>query len=235
MKYLAPNDQHQITVPVIVGAEYTIPIAEPKLAIRQGGITTRSLLPLLDATDLSFEVGTPNVIAGELQIINVEVIAQTQVGTFNYREIFGVVDTLDIPTSCDAVRALLGVTFDELTDQDINLEGQYIEVYKWLINNFHNLRQTDAYLTKKFGDLVALIAAIYAAPTLIIRLDKSRRTENGEFQRLVDAKHFQNFLDTLQGNLSKLKEDLADFLEIPEAIALSVFEFIEVKQWSINS
>lgn len=235
MKYLAPNDQHQVTVPVIVGAEYAIPTSDAKLAVRLDGVTTRSTIEQLESTDLTFQIDTPDVAAGQLKIINVEINVPTQVGNFNYREVFGVVDTLDIPTDCDSVRALLGVTYDELSDQDINLEGQYVEVYKWMINNFHTLRQSDAYFTKKFGDLIAIVSAIYTAPTLFIRLDKSRKTENGQFQRLTDPKYFQNFLDSLDDNLAKLKDDLEDYLEVPEAFTIAALEFVNVRQWSINA
>lgn len=235
MKYLAPNDQHQITVPVIVGAEYALPIDEAKLAIRTGGVTTRSAIAVLDSTDITFDITTPDTQAGELKIITVDLTAPTNIGTFKYREVFGVVDTLDIPTDCEVVRSLLGVSIEELPDQDIDLEGKYVEVYKWMVNDFHTLRQNDAYLSKKFGELIALISAIYAAPTLLIRLDKSRKTENGQFQRVFDPKYFQNFLETLEDNLAQLKEDLADYLELPSSVGTSLFEFVSVKQWSINS
>lgn len=235
MKYLAPNDQHQITVPVIVGAEYAIPNDEAKLAIRIGGITNRSMISALNSTDISFQITTPDVLAGDLKIINVEISAPTDIGTFKYREVFGVVDTLDIPTDCEYVRSLLGVSFEDLSDSDIDLEGKYVEVYKWMLNNFHTLRQDDAYLTKKFGELIALVAAIYAAPTLLIRLDKSRKTENGQFQRVFDPKYFQNFLDTLDDNLAALKDDLSDYLDLSNITATALFEFVSVKQWSINS
>lgn len=235
MRYLAPNDQHQITVPVIVGAEYTVLIDDAKLAVRLDGVTTRTTITPLESTDLTFELETPNVLAGGLKLINIDISAPTEIGTFKYREVIGVVDTLDIPTDCNMVRSLLGVSEEELSDIDINIEGNYVEIYKWMINNFHTLRQNDAYLTKKFGDLIALISAVYAAPTLFIRLDKSRKTENGQFQRVFDAKYFQDFLDTLDGNLAKLKEDLADFLVLPESVGTAIFQFIDVKQWSINS
>lgn len=235
MKYLAPNEQHQITVPVIVGAEYAIPIGDAKLATRLDGVTTRTTLIVEDATDITFTLDTPDVASGDLKLISVELTAPTEIGSFRYREIYGVVDTLDIPIDCDSVRALLGVTPDELNDSDINLEGKYVEVYKWLINNFHTLRQSDAYLTKKFGDLVAIIAAISAAPTLIIRLDKSRKTENGQFQRLTEHKYFQEFLNTLDDTLAGLKDDLEDFLETPEVITVSRLNFVTATQWSINN
>lgn len=235
MRYLAPNDTHQITVPVIVGAEYTFPTGDAQLSVRESGVTQNSTIPLVEATEIVFDLMTPNALAGELKIINVSLRAPTQVGALNYREVFGVVDVLDIPTDCNQVRTLLGVTSDELPDDSINLESQYVEVYKWLINDFHILRQNDAYLTKKFADIVAVIAAIVAAPTLIIRLDKSRKTENGQFQRLIDPKYFQDFLLNLDKKLADLKSDLEDFLEIPAEATYATLEFVNVKQWSINS
>lgn len=235
MKYLAPNDEHQVTVPVIVGAEYAVPTGDAKLAVRQNGSTDRSTFSVQDSTDLTFTLTTPDVPAGEVQFLNVEVTAPTGIGTFYQRMIFGVVDTLDIPTDCDAVRKLLGVNIDELPNESIDLEGRYIEVYKWMINDFHTVRQNDSYLTKKFGDLIALIAAINVAPTLIISLDKSRKTENGQVQRIIENKYFKDFLDGLEDNLADLKNDLADFLEVPAAISVSVLEFAQARQWSTNS
>ena len=234
MKYLAPNDEHQVTVPVIVGAEYAIPTGDAKLAVRLNGSTDRSTVQVQDSTDITFNLTTPDVPAGEVRYLNVEVSAPTNIGSFYQRMVFGVVDTLDIPTDGDAVRSLLGVTFEELPNENIDLEGRYVEVYKWLINDFHTLRQNDPYLTKKFGDLIALISAIYVAPTLIISLDKSRKTENGQVQRIIENKYFQDFLDKLDDNLASLKEDLADFLEVPEAVSVAVLEFAQARQWSIN-
>lgn len=235
MKFLAPNEQHPITVPVIVGAEYTLPTGDAKLSVRQSGVTVNSEVQISESTDITFDILTPNVAAGELHLIGVQLSAPTELGMFTYREMFGVVDSLDIPTDAEAVRTLLGVTPDELSDETINIESHYVEVYRWMINNFHTLRQNDPFLTKRFGDLIAIIAAISLGPSMLIRLDKSRKTENGQVQRLMDPKYFQNFLDNLQDTLARLKDDLADFLVIPDAVTVSIFEFVNVRQWSINA
>ncbi|URG13852.1 hypothetical protein [Acinetobacter phage vB_AbaS_TCUP2199] len=235
MKFLAPNDQHPITVPVIVGAEYTLPTGDAKLVVRQSGTTVTSTIEVAEATDITFDILTPNVAAGQLHLIGVMLSAPTALGMFVHREMFGVVDSLDIPTDAEAVRTLLGVTPDELSDETIGIESHYVEVYRWMINDFHAVRQNDPYLTKRFGDLIAIIAAISLGPSMLIRLDKSRKTENGQVQRLMDPKYFQDFLDNLQDTLAKLQDDLADFLVIPEAVSVSIFEFVNAKQWSINA
>ena len=36
-KYLAPNDTHKITIPLVVGAEYAVPTGEGKLTTRISG------------------------------------------------------------------------------------------------------------------------------------------------------------------------------------------------------
>lgn len=234
MRYLAPEDIHEISVPILIGAEYALPIAEGKLALKIDGTITRSTIPLVEATDVTFNITTPAVAAGQVKIVNVDLSISTNLGLFTHREVVGVVDTLDIPTDHNKVRELLGLTADELDNSEIDLEGSYLELYRKMINDFHTVRQTDAYLTKRFGDLIAIFAAIKSAPQLFIRLDKSRKTENGQFQRFADPKYFQNFLTDLDAKMSEVTNDLSDYMTKADKTLISVFNFVDATRWSVN-
>lgn len=235
MEYLNPNTTHTIDIPVIVGSEYAVPTSEGKFLYRINGVTQEKPIPVVDASEISVEIDTPPVGPGEFKLINSEISIPTNIGMFRTRKTFGVVDRLDIPTQADDVRDILGVTIDELSDIDLAIESVYLDTYKLLINDFHTLRQTDDYLNKKFGDFIAILCALKAAPQLIIKLDKKRSTENGEFQRLADAKYFEEYLANLNKKFYQLKADLAEYLPAPETINLTLLEFGVATQWSINA
>ena len=81
-KYLAPNDTHQITVPIIVGAEYAVPTGDGKLTVRTSGVDSDSIVPQQDATEVTIEVITPSVAAGQLKIVNYLLSIPTAIGRF---------------------------------------------------------------------------------------------------------------------------------------------------------
>lgn len=234
MRYLSPNSLHSIDIPVIVGSEYAVPTTDGKFTYRVGGVTSEIIVPKVDATEVSVEITTPPVASGELKIINSELTISTNIGMFRTRQMFGVVDLLDIPVQAEDVREILGVTAAELGDEEMSLEGVYLDLHKLLINNFHTLRQTDDYLNKKFGDFIAIVTALKAAPQLFIKLDKKRTTENGDFQRLADAKHFESYLSNLSGKLYAVKDELKDYLEPTSTVLISVLEIGIGTQWSVN-
>lgn len=234
MEYLNPNTTHQIDFPVMVGSEYAVPVADGTFTYRVGGVTLQKVIPQVEASEISVELDTPSVAPGEFKLINTEVHIQTNIGTFRTRKSFGVVDLLDIPVQAADVREILGVTAEELPDTETNIESVYLDMYKVLINNFHTLRQTDDYLNKKFGELIAIIAALKAAPQLLIRLDKKRSTENGEVQRLVDARYFEDYLANLRQKYLDLQRTLEIYLEPTQTYTVTVLELGTGTQWSIN-
>ena len=71
MQYLAPNDVHILNVPVVVGAEYTVPTADGKLTTRIGLTTETTIIPKVESSTLDVPLNTPNVLPGQLQILSV--------------------------------------------------------------------------------------------------------------------------------------------------------------------
>lgn len=228
MKYLAPNSLEKIEIPVIVGAEYTFPIAEPLAVIRTDGVTTNKDLKRTESSTITLELQTPDVLSGGLKVINTMVTVQTPIGLFRFRENFGVIDLLDIPTTGDDVRLLFGLTSAELQDTEMDIEGKYLKLYPLLINNFHTLRATQPYLEKLFGDLIALVEALALLPSLVVRLDKKRATENGDVTRLGDAKDLITLSDALGSKYADLMEELKDYFAESTPDAISILQFVNM-------
>ena len=232
MRYLAPNETHNIDVPIIVGAEYTVPTSEGKLSIRTDGVTTNSQIPQADSSSVVLPIQTPDVVSGQLKVVSVLFTIPTEIGQMTYRENFGVVDILDIPATGDDVRSFLGLDHSELTDQEMDLEGKYLNLYNIFINDFHTKRQTNQYLTKLFGDLISIIEAIDLAPSLIIRIDKKRTTENGDVTRFGDANNLEDFLDFLNGKKAALLDELEEFLEPEILTSVATLQFVPMYNWA---
>ena len=104
MQYLAPNDVHILNVPVVVGAEYTVPTADGKLTTRIGLTTETTIIPKVESSTLDVPLNTPNVLPGQLQILSVMLTIPTAAGILRYRENFGVIDLMDIPATGETVR-----------------------------------------------------------------------------------------------------------------------------------
>ena len=232
MRYLASNDTHTLSIPVIVGAEYTLPTGQGKLTTKIGSDTVHSVIPLEETSTLEVPVTVPLVNAGELKIMGLMLVMPTAIGQFTYREFFGVLDLMDIPATGDSVRNLLGLTNYELADSDMDLEGKYLALYNLFINDFHNKRQVNQYLTKLFGDLISIFEAIALAPTLIIRIDKKRKTENGDFSRFGDAGDLGILLDDLNNKKGAILDELADFLEPQVSVNINHLQFIPMYNYA---
>lgn len=232
--YLAPDDVHQYTVPIVVGSEYSVPLDDAKLVIRTDGVDTKSTIPKEDSTDLVFDVATPIVAAGEIKLVSVMATVKTPNGLFRFRDTAGVVDLLDIPTNTDDVRKELGVTAADVPDENIDYVQSYLKYYKALKPEFHVKRQTDQYLTKRFGDLIAITAALDLAPSLIILIDKKRATENGDVTRFGDAGDLQDLIDSLRNKLADLLDELAEFVDQVQIALTPVFQFVPLYQHSIG-
>lgn len=233
-KYLAPNDTHKITIPLVVGAEYAVPTGEGKLTTRISGVDTIVIVPATETSEVEVDVITPGVAAGQVKMINCLFTMPTTIGRMQWRENFGVVDLLDVPATPSDVRNLLGLTLDELEDENIDYIEHYLKYYSTLKPEFHLQRIDNEYLTKRFGDLIAINTALDLLPTLITRLDKKRATENGEITRLGTAKDLLDLKNSLEDQLAEILDDLVDYLD-QEALALTpAFQFISLYQHSIG-
>lgn len=226
MQYLAPNDIHILNVPVVVGAEYTVPTADGKLTTRIGLTTETTIIPKVESSTLDVPLNTPNVLPGQLQILSVMLTIPTAAGILRYRENFGVIDLMDIPATGETVRNFLGLTHYEVEDKDMDLEGKYLALYGVFINNFHDARQSNPYLTKLFGDLIAVTEALALAPTLIIRIDKKRATENGEVTRFGDAGDLESLIDSLKGKRDDILAELGEFIEEETLNTVAILQFV---------
>lgn len=233
-KYLAPNDTHKITIPLVVGAEYAVPAGDGKLTLRVSGVDTTSVVPSTDTSEVEVEIQTPNVPAGQVRIINCLFTMPTNIGRLQWRENFGVVDLLDVPATSSDVRNLLGLTEEELEDDSIDHIEHYLKYYSTLKPDFHTQRVSNEYLTKRFGDLIAISTSLDILPTLITRLDKKRVTENGEITRLGTAQDLLDLKESLEAQLAEILDDLADYLD-QEVLALTpAFQFVSMYQHSIG-
>jgi hypothetical protein len=90
---------------------------------------------------------------------------------------------LPIEASCDAVRSLVGVSSDELPDDDIALVLSYFDLVAEEGDTFK-----DAFLAKNqtraaANRALALRAALEAVPSLQLRIFQSRQSENSSFSR----------------------------------------------------
>ena len=226
MQYLAPNDVHILNVPVVVGAEYTVPTADGKLTTRIGLTTETTIIPKVESSTLDVPLNTPNVLPGQLQILSVMLKIPTAAGILRYRENFGVIDLMDIPATGETVRNFLGLTHYEVEDKDMDLEGKYLALYNVFINDFHNTRQSNPYLTKLFGDLIAVTEALALAPTLIIRIDKKRATENGGVTRFGDAGDLESLIDSLKGKRDDILAELGEFIEEETLNTVAILQFV---------
>lgn len=233
-KYLAPNDTHKITIPLVVGAEYAVPAGDGKLTLRVSGVDTTTIVPATETSEVEVEIETPNVAAGQLRMINCLFTMPTNIGRLQWRENFGVVDLLDVPATSSDVRNLLGLTDDELEDENIDYVEHYLKYYSTLKPDFHLQRADNEYLTKRFGDLIAISTALDILPTLITRLDKKRATENGEITRLGTAQDLLDLKGSLEDQLAEILDDLVDYLD-QEVLALTpAFQFVSMYQHSIG-
>lgn len=232
--YLAPNDTHQYTVPIVVGSEYAVPTEDAKIVVRVDGVDVKSTVPKDDSTELSFEVSTPAVAAGEIKLVSVMATVKTSNGLFRFRDTAGVVDLMDIPANADDVRKELGLTANDVSDEYIDYVQSYLKYYTALKPEFHVARQTNQYLTKRFGDLIAITAALDLAPSLIILIDKKRATENGDVTRFGDAKNLQDLIDSLRDKLAELLDELAEYIDQVQVALTPVFQFIPMYQPSIG-
>lgn len=226
MKYLSPNDSHIINIPVIVGGEYTIPTKSGSLAIRVDGNNSVESVEPVESSTLEVTLNTPDVASGKLKIMSVMLTMPTHLGQLKYRENFGVIDLLDIPATGDDVRNLFGLNSSELTDDEMDLEGKYLGLYPLLINDFHTNRQNDNYLNKLFGDLISVVEALSLAPSLIIRIDKQRSTENGDVKRFGDASNLADLIDYLTGKRIEILDDLADYFAVETTTQVNLLTFV---------
>lgn len=233
-KYLAPNDTHKITIPLVVGAEYAVPTGEGKLTIRTSGVDTTVVVPATETSEVEVEIITPSVPFGQVKLINCLFTMPTTIGRLQWRENFGVVDLLDVPTTPADIRNLLGLTEDELEDESIDYIEHYLKYYSVLKPEFHLQRVDNEYLTKRFGDLIALNSALDILPTLITRLDKKRATENGEVTRLGSADDLLELKESLEDQLAKLLDDLVDYLDQEVLELTPAFQFVSLYQHSIG-
>lgn len=234
-KYLAPNDTHMLTIPLVVGAEYATPTGDGKLTVRASGVDTTTNVPATETSEVEVEITTPSVTAGQLKMINCLFSMPTNIGRLHWRENLGVVDLLDIPATPSDVRSLLGLTEDELEDDNIDYVEHYLKYYSTLKPDFHLQRANNEYLTKRFGDLIAVSTALDVLPTLITRLDKKRATENGEITRLGTAQDLLDLKEALEDQATEILDDLVDYLD-QEVLALTpAFQFVSTYQHSIGA
>lgn len=233
-KYLAPNDTHKITIPLVVGAEYAIPTGDGKLTLRVSGVDTTSIVPATETSEVEVDIQTPNASAGQVKIINCLFTMPTNIGRLQWRENFGVVDLLDVPATPSDVRNLLGLTEEELEDDSIDYIEHYLKYYSTLKPDFHTQRVDNEYLTKRFGDLISISTSLDILPTLITRLDKKRVTENGEITRLGTAQDLLDLKESLEGQLAEILDDLADYLDQVALSLTPAFQFVSMYQHSIG-
>ncbi|QHJ78649.1 MAG: hypothetical protein [Caudoviricetes sp.] len=226
MKYLPPNGSYIINIPVIVGGEYTIPTGKGTLTTRTSDGNSTKEVALVESSTLEISLDTPDVAPGKLKVMSIMLVMPTPLGQLKYRENFGIIDLLDIPTTGDDVRNLFGLNASELIDEEMDIEGKYLNLYPLLINSFHASRQTNEYLNKLFGDLIAVVEAIALAPSLIIRIDKQRSTENGDVKRFGDASNLDGLIDYLTGKRAELLEALDDYIEDETLTQVSLLTFV---------
>lgn len=233
--YLPPNEVIKITHPLVVGVEYAVPTEDGKVIIRNSGVDTTMVIAKEESSEVSFDLQTPSVPAGELKIINYLISIKTNAGLFTKRESVGVVDLLDVPTSVDDILSLLGLKFFELNESQLDIVGSYLKYFKLLKPNFHVARQTNDHLNKAFGDLIALSCSLEIVPTLAISLDKKRSTENGDVTRMATADDLLRLKEDLEDRLANLMADLSEYIEIEELTNYTLFQFVPLFQHSIGA
>lgn len=232
--YFAPNDSFEITIPLIVGVEYATPTADGKVTLRIDGVDQTKPIIKQEATEVSFNIETPSVAAGTLKNIPFIVQIPTTLGSFSKRGVISVVDLLDIPATVDDILNLIGLHLFEINENNIDLVGAYLKYFKLLKPEFHSLRISDDTLNKQFGDLIALTSALDLIPSLAVRLDKKRSTENGDVTRLATSEDLANLKKDLEDRLSSLMSDLSDYIDSSELAINPVFQFVPIYQHSIG-
>jgi hypothetical protein len=103
---------------------------------------------------------------------------------------------LPIEASCDAVRSLVGVSVDELPDDDIDLVVSYFDLVAEEGETFRSAFTATNQSRGAANRALALRAALDAVPSLQLRIFQSRQSENSSFSRFtaVDFERLKNDL-----------------------------------------
>jgi hypothetical protein len=137
-----------------------------------------------------------NQIAGETEsrFVTLSYIAGGQ--SRQQRAAYSLHPFLPIEASEDTVRGLLGVSADELPDDDIELVPAYYDLLADNGDAFSNAFTTTGQRRQQANRALALRAALDALPSLQLRVFQARQYENATFSRFATV------------NFAQLRDDL---------------------------
>lgn len=228
MKFLSADIPNQISLEVKVRGEVIPPLSNITGRLILDGVLLSTVdISVNDNTNYFLTVPPIAVIKGQVKNLRVQLNATTAIGVYKFNSVYHIIDYLDIPVDYEAIRNKLGVLEEEVNDWELNLESTYLNSFKIFNQQLFLDRDTDPTINYLYSRYIILAAAISSLPTLLIRLAKQDKTENGEFVRLANANNLQDFLVSLQGELRKTLDLLNIYID-SDLGGTGIFQFITI-------
>ena len=228
MKFLSAAIPNQIILDVKVKNEIISPSAAIMGRLILDGVHLSDVGITVDESTTYFITVPPIPVGlGEVKNLRVQAQAPTPIGMFNYNSVYHIIDYSDIPVDYDAVRSKLGVIESEVFDYELNLETTYLNSFKIFSPKFFLDRATIPNINYMYGRYLVLASAISTVPTLLLRIAKTDKTENGSFTRLANANNLKDLTDALTGELLDIL-DLLDEYTVNDTTSSAIFEFITI-------
>lgn len=215
MRFLPAGMENQIAIEVLVRNEFTVPSSNLMGVLTVDAVSSPVTIPQGETTTYFLTVPAVSPARGSYSTVKLHINAQTPIGLFRALKTYLIFDYTDLLADYDTVRTKLGITSDELYDEELSLETAYLNLFNLLKPEFHVARDADSELNYKFSQLVAVTAALTVAPHLPMRLAKKDATENGEFNRLGNASDIGRLMDALTVEQDALWADLTGYMVTP--------------------
>jgi hypothetical protein len=228
MSYITSGLAHTEYFETLIGSEYVTPLTDLKVLLSVDGTVSQDTIPLANSNGFKYQFPVLTVPNGQSKNVQFYVEADTVAGLFRVRRSLNVINVMDIPTDASSVRDLLGVTVDELPDDALHLESNYIKTYKSFTQAFHEDRLSDSRVTYLYAQYLRFYTALKVIPSLYLRLSKKDKTENGEFTRLADADNLSSLSNAIESDLQETIDQLDGYVLDSEVLIPTTVTFIDI-------
>ena len=210
------GDPVTLTVDFTVDGEFVIPTSASYLLRDHTGIAVGSSVAL-PTTSTSAEISVPsldNVIGASSLFENRFIVVVFTHAGRTYTKSVSYKLTRFVPMSATPadVRRLVGVSENELPDQDIDLHTAYFYLFDAYSTTFSNQLVSTDFRGRQANEAIALQAALDVVASFPLRVPVSAKNENDQFNR-ISALDFR----ALEADLRrKLQQTLSAVLSVEE-------------------
>jgi hypothetical protein len=181
--YEIANEDVTITVPLIMNGEFVVPLAgSVRYIVRghSGSVLAGPTSIVTDENTTSVTITIPaalNVISGDVENRHLVVSFGTPSGSYQIGNTYRLVNWLNLAASAVDVRRFLGVTVDELPDDEVDLVKSYLTIKTEMGSVFTDaLSATDSSVYAA-NDLVVYRTVLDVIPSLQLRVIQTEKSD----------------------------------------------------------